>query len=322
SDAVPTNKASGDYSSFFYNPFRKKWCFSIKEGTSRGRSRYYLECDEFLKGADWDKAVFWTSTDRLDEPEPEENYPGAGDTPQLYSLNAVAYESLMIGMHYIHRGPNNGICNKGKFPKLVDLELGFSRDGFHWDRPDRSGFIKGSRVEGSWDRGYLHSTAGVFVVLDDKLIFPYMGTSGIAPGGHRGMYTGGSIGLATLRRDGFASMDGSGELTTRPVQFSGKHLFINATGKLRVELIDGKNNKVLAASKPASGDHTKQRIEWNDLDDLSRFSGKPVRFRFHLNDGELYSFWVTPDEHGASNGYVGAGGPAFNGVRDIKSSTK
>lgn len=317
SDAIPTSKASGDYSSFFYNPFRDKWCFSIKEHTSRGRSRYYLERDEFVKGADWDEAVFWTSTDKLDLPEPEGDYPGAGDAPQLYSLNAVAYESLMIGMHYIHSGPNNGICNKGKFPKLVDLELGFSRDGFHWDRPDRSGFIKGSRVEGAWDRGYLHSTAGVFVVLDDKLIFPYMGTSGIAPSGSRGMYTGGSIGLATLRRDGFASMDGSGALTTRPVHFSGKHLFVNATGDLRVEVLDSKNDKVLASSKPTSGDDTKRRVEWDDFADLEQFAGTPVRFRFHLENGELYSFWVTPDVNGASNGYVGAGGPAFHGVRDL-----
>ncbi len=316
SDAVPTSKASGDYSSFFYNPFREKWCFSIKEHTSRGRSRYYLESDAFLDGFDWEKSVFWTSSDKLDQPEPEERYPGASQPAQLYSLNAVAYESLMVGMHYIHRGPNNGVCNKGKFPKLVDLELGFSRDGFHWDRPDRSGFIKGSRTEGSWDRGYLHSTAGVFVVLDDKLIFPYMGTSGIAPSGHRGMYTGGSIGLATLRRDGFASMDGSGELTTRFVRFSGKHLFVNAVGELRVEVLDSKTGKVLATSKTTSGDHTKQRIEWQDATDLSQFSGDRVRFRFHLKDGEFYSFWVTSDEGGASNGYVGAGGPAFDGVRD------
>ncbi|CAN0591893.1 unnamed protein product, partial [Laminaria digitata] len=71
SDAVPTSMASGDYSSFFYNPFRKKWCFSIKEHTSQGRSRNYLETDEFLDGADWEKSVFWTSADKLDKPEPE-----------------------------------------------------------------------------------------------------------------------------------------------------------------------------------------------------------------------------------------------------------
>ncbi len=316
SKALPTSMASGDYSSFFYNPFREKWCFSIKEHTSRGRSRNYLETDNFLDGFDWKKSVFWTSSDKLDKPEPEEQYPGKSQPAQLYSLNAVAYESLMVGMHYIHRGPSNRVCNEGKFPKLVDLELGFSRDGFHWDRPDRSGFIKGSRTEGSWDRGYLHSTAGVFVMLDDKLVFPYMGTSGIAPSGHRGMYTGGSIGLATLRRDGFASMDGTGELTTRFVKFSGKHLFVNAVGELRVEVLDIKDDKVLATSKTFSGDDTKRRIEWENSADLSQYSGDRVRLRFHLKDGEFYSFWITPDENGASNGYVGAGGPAFDGVRD------
>lgn len=315
SDAMPTTIAADDYCSFFYNPFREKWVFSIKMGTSRGRSRYYYESDDFLAGADWKKSVFWTCTDKLDLPEPQGRYPGAGEQAQLYSLNAVAYESLMVGMHYIHRGPNNKICEEGKFPKLLDLELGFSRDGFHWDRPDRSGFIVGSRSEGSWDRAYLHGAAGVFVVLDDQLVFPYMGTSGIAPSGHRGMYTGGSIGLATLRRDGFASMDGPGELTTRPVKFKGKHLFVNVNGEVRVELLD-EVGKLISSSKVASGDQTKYKIEWSDRSDLSDLVGRSVKFRFHLTGGSLYAFWVTPDEKGASNGYIGAGGPAFNGVRD------
>ncbi len=313
SDAVPTSIAADDYCSFFFNPFREKWCFSVKRGTSRGRSRYYFESDDFFKGADWENAVYWTCADKLDRPEPVGRYPGAGEQAQLYSLNAVAYESLMVGMHYIHRGPKNEICEQGKFPKLTDLELGFSRDGFHWDRPDRSGFIMGSRTEGSWDRGYLHGAAGVFVVLDDQLVFPYMGTSGIAPNGHRGMYTGGSIGLATLRRDGFASMEGAGTLTTRRVNFKGDHLFVNFNGELRVEVLD-EAGTVLARSKAISGDHTKAKVE---MPELSTLVGRPVRFRFHLTRGSLYAFWVTPDAAGASNGYVGAGGPGFSGVRDV-----
>jgi len=315
SDAVTTSIAADDYCSFFFNPFREKWVFSIKKGTARGRSRYYFESDDFLKGADWGKAVYWTNADRLDAPEPAGRYPGAGDAPQLYSLNAVAYESLMVGMHYIHRGPKNEICDAGKFPKLLDLELGFSRDGFHWDRPDRRGFIVGSRAEGAWDRAYLHGTAGVFVVLDDQLVFPYMGTSGVAPSGKRGMYSGGSIGLATLRRDGFASMDGPGTLTTRPVKFSGGHLFANLNGELRAEVLD-ESGKVLASSQPVSGDATKRRLEWTGRTDLAAFAGRAVRFRFHVTRGSLFAFWMTPDANGASNGYVGAGGPGFNGVRD------
>jgi hypothetical protein len=41
-----------------------------------------------------------------------------------------------------------------------------------------------------------------------------------------------------------------------------------------------------------------------------------VRFRFHLSNGSLYSFWVSPDDSGASHGYIGAGGPGFTGPTD------
>ena len=126
SPAVATDSAADDYCSFFYNPFRSKWCFSIKHTQRRGRCRYYLESDDFLQGHGWSRAVYWTNADRLDQPEPAGRYPGAGDAPQLYSLNAVAYQSLLVGMHYIHRGPNNAVCNEGKFPKLIDF-LGHAR---------------------------------------------------------------------------------------------------------------------------------------------------------------------------------------------------
>jgi hypothetical protein len=315
---VPAN--ASDYTSFFYNPFRDKWVFSIKRNGPRGRSRYYCESDEFLSGADWSDAVYWCNADRLDRPEPDGGYPGAGDAPQLYSLNAVAYESLMIGMFYLHRGPKNDVCEAGQYPKLTDLAIGYSRDGFHWSRPDRRSFIAGSRDEGTWDRAYLHGAAGVFVLLNDQLVFPYVGFSGVAPDGTRGMYTGGSIGIATLRRDGFASMDGGpagGTLTTRPLRFAGKHLFVNldaADGELLVELLDAESN-VLATSRHTSGDDSKIRIEWDGPADLSEFVGKPVRFRFSLKNGQLYSFWVGAED-GASQGYLGAGGPGYPSRRD------
>ena len=312
SKPVPCSTPAGDYGSIFYNPFRGKWVQSIKQDSQRGRSRYYVESENFLDGADWSRAVYWTNADRLDQPEPDETYPGPPAPPQLYSLAAVAYESLMIGMHQIHRGPDNRICDEGGFPKLTDLELGFSRDGFHWDRPDRRGFIRGERKEGAWDRAYLHTTTGVFVVLEDQLVFPYCAYSGDAGGGKGDIYGGASIGLASLRRDGFASMEGTGMLTTRPVTFSGEHLFVNAVGRLRVELLD-EAGKVLATSETIAIDSTKEKIE---LPDLAGLVGKPVRFRFHLEDGSLYSFWVSKDPDGASGGYLGAGGPGYAGLKD------
>ena len=317
SASAPTGKA-GDYCSIFHNPFRNVWCYSIKQGGKHGRNRWYHESRDFLAGADWSKSVFWANADRLDDPDPQVGVPA-----QLYSLSAVAYESVMLGMFQIHLGPDNKICNDGKFPKTTELKLGFSRDGFHWDRPDRRAFIAATRKEGDWDRAYLHTTTGVCVVLEDELVFPYCAFSGIAPSGTRGMYSGASVGLAMLRRDGFASMDAgekSGVLTTRPLKFSGRHLFVNVVakdGELQVEAL-GADDKVLATSKPLTGNTTKRRIEWNDGADLSALSGNPVRFRFRLTNGQLFAFWVTPDPNGASNGYVAAGGPQYNGTKDAK----
>jgi len=325
SQPVPTGKA-GDYCSFFFNPFRNVWAFSIKQGGPRGRCRYYFENTDFLKGANWSNSVYWVGADRLDQPEPAGRYPGAGEPTQLYSLNAVAYESVMLGEFYIHRGPKNEICDKGQFPKLMDLSLGFSRDGFHWQRPDRRAFIAGERTEGSWDRAYVHGTAGVCLVMDDRLWFPYTAFSGSAPSGKHGMYTGGSIGLATLRRDGFASLDAgekTGTLTTRPLRFKGENLFVNFAapqGELRVEVLtlEGKTYGGYSAATcvPLRGDSTRQRVTWRGAENIARAKEKNVKLRFTLTNGALYSFWVTDDKNGASHGYVAAGGPAFSGTMD------
>lgn len=317
SDAVPAGNSS-DYSSFFYNPFRKRWVYSIKASVPpRHRVRRYAESAEFASPGVFDTSVFWVGADKLDKPDPK-----FGDTPQLYSLGAVGYESLMLGMFYVHVGPHNTVCQKLKSPKVIDLKVGFSRDGFHWDRPFRDPFIPSSRTEGSWDKGYVHSPAGIFFVVGDKLVFPYSGCSGTAPDGRKGMYAGQSIGLATLRRDGFASMDAvtaAGTLTTRKIIFKGEHLFVNLSapeGELSVEVID-EVGKVVASSEVTRGDSTRLLIKWSGISTLAKFKGKPVRLRFHLTKGQLYSFWVTPDSNGASYGYLGGGSPDAKGVCDL-----
>jgi hypothetical protein len=164
------------------------------------------------------------------------------------------------------------------------------------------------------------------VVLDDEILFPYSGTSGIGINGRRGMYSGISIGLASLRRDGFASMEARevpGTLTTRAVAYQGRHFFVNAAvgkGELKVEMLDAAGD-VLASSRPMTADSTRQRLGWEPNADLAQHQGKPVRFRFHLREGQLYAFWISDDPSGASRGYVGAGGPSFRGVRDLAQTT-
>jgi hypothetical protein len=57
-------------------------------------------------------------------------------------------------------------------------------------------------------------------------------------------------------------------------------------------------------------------VTWTGATGLSSLAGKHVRFRFYLQNGELYSFWVTRSVAGASYGYVAAGGPGFTAPTD------
>jgi hypothetical protein len=296
-----TPAAVGDRTTIFYNPFRKKWIFSVRVGgevQGLPRHRLYEESDTFLPKA-WSPR-YWIAADALDPFRQGAN----GNPPQLYNLDCVAYESLMLGLFTVFRGDLNDR------PKLNDVCVGFSRDGLSWSRPDRQPFI-GLGDAGSWNFGNVQSAGGCCVVMGDELGFFVSGRAGIPGTPEHGRC---STGLATLRRDGFASMEGTGSLTTTPVVFAGSHLFVNAAidGELRAELL-GLDDTVLissAACVPVKGDSTRHRVTFSLPADLGAHSEQPVRFRFLLERASLFSFWVTTDAEGRSGGHLGAGGPA------------
>jgi len=334
SDPIKTGPC-GDRSTIFYNPFRKMWVYSIRntgdvEKSPIGRCRYYHENTDFLKGAAWQKGepVYWTGADRLDFVDPY-----IGQQPQLYNLSAVGYESLMLGLHQIHLGPPNEVCSEKGVPKITELMVSFSRDGFHWARPEREAFIPAERKQGYWDRGYVQSVGGLCAIVGDQLWFYYIGFSGNSRKASsefvkNGMHDNGSTGIAVLRRDGFMSLradDRGGVVTTRPVTFNGKHLFVNVNcpeGQLKVEILDRDHSVIAPYSSadcvPVSADSTIKQIVWKNAGNLASLKNKPVRFRFYLAKGDLFSFWVSPDESGASHGYNAAGGPGFKGDMDIE----
>jgi len=330
--------SQGDRTTLHWNPFRSVWVESMraqptlpatanKPAISNARVNYYVETTDFLnwKPADFTDS-FWTSADEYDPP-----YVAGGAPPQLYNLDAVAYESLMVGMFsWLHPGPADPAndSNGAPGPALVELGVGFSRNGLNWVRPTRGGgpanaFIPASNLQGTWNMGNTQSTGGGFLVVGNELWFYFSGRNG--PHGHE---TAGSTGMATLRRDGFYSMDaGSTEsvLTTRQVHFSGKYLFVNVNdplGSLQVEVLDSNGNVIPAFARQnsvaVSVDSTLQQMTWNGVTDLSSLTapGTSVQFRFYLTNGQLYSFWVSPSTNGASNGYVGAGGPGYTGNVD------
>lgn len=315
----------GDRSTFFWNPFRQVWVFSLRDDVGGNqRHRRYFECRDFAK-ARWNtgEPPLWIGADRRDLWRPEYNSP-----PELYNLDCVAYESLMIGLFTIWHGEHTAR------EKPNDISVGYSRDGFHWSRPTRDAFIGVSETAGDWNWANVQSAGGCCLTVGDRLYFYVSGRQG-EPGTNRPGVC--STGLATLRRDGFASLSDDvsapqpvrarqsppSSVTTRPLRFSGGQLFVNAvvSGSLRVEVLDREGRVIPPFSSanaiPVTGDATRIPVAWQSGASLKSLAGEVVRFRFTVTRGRLYSFWVSGSPTGASGGYVAAGGPGFRSGRDV-----
>lgn len=315
-------KNRGDRSTFFWNPFRRTWVFSLRDDVDgRQRHRRYYETRDFAS-ANWEAAppTLWAGADSLDLRRPAYNTP-----PELYCLDCVAYESVMLGLFTIWHG------ERPEREKPNDVTLGYSRDGFHWSRPNRDAFLGVSAQEGAWNWANVQSAGGGCLVIGDTLYFYVSGRQG-EPGTNRpGVCT---TGLATLRRDGFASLTDDratpqpvrvrslpASVTTRPIRFAGSHLFVNAdvAGEMKVEALDqaGRVLPGYGADRcvAITGNATRLPVAWSGSP-IGALAGETVRFRFRIDRGRLYSFWVSATPAGASGGYVGAGGPGFRDIVD------
>ena len=203
-------------------------------------------------------------------------------------------------------------------------ELLVSRDGDDWTRVAPHWEFMRPGLWGAWD-GSLVGLAKP-IVLDDEILIYYTGSNlpgGVAHAGHPqhdlvhrmadGQRLGFAIGVARMRRDGFASMDGyepTGTLTTRPLLFDGESLVVNARapdrpfgagsppaapfGRLRVELLDAGGEPLPGFSAADfdtfTGDEVRHTATWRGSDDVGQLERRPVRLRFHLTNAALYSF--------------------------------
>jgi hypothetical protein len=198
------------------------------------------------------------------------------------------------------------------------VQLTSSRDLVNWERVgDRQPFMPLGAAD-SYDSGQIYTTNRPIVVGDEIWIY-YAGwecTHGhpiewatetdkfprISEAVKRASpRTRATINLATLRLDGWVSVDAGAEegvLTTRPLRFEGRQLVLNvvAKGRVSVEILDdaGTTIKGFRADDcdSFSGDAIRHVVQWRGSSDVSGLASKLVRLRFRLRDAKLYSFAI------------------------------
>ncbi|MBN1943283.1 MAG: hypothetical protein JW849_08320 [Phycisphaerae bacterium] len=283
--AEPIMHQAQDASAVFWDHVEKKWIFSCKIFINGKRARGYAESRDFEHYTDTYPILVADEKD--------------GSADELYGFSILRYQSAYVGLLKVYH-TDTGLC---------DVQIAFSRNGKHWLREDRTPFIPNDPTEGVWDHGNIDDT-GFPVQMGDELWFYYAGRSVT----HDFKPNDGSMGLGTLRLDGFVSLDASaagGVLTTQPVRLSGDTLYVNADvggGEMQVEILDTtqRQSKVdevdipiapflKTDSIPITADGVRQAVIWKDQPSLKTLEQRPVRLRFHMKNAKLFSFWTEKD---------------------------
>lgn len=318
-NATPSGSVA-DRSTVYKNPFRNVWVWSMRHNVRvhsgdpyTVRARDYMEHRDPAAGnkaAKADLKNFWFGPWPNEQKHP--HYSNNDGSPGIYNQDAIPYESIMLGLFSVWQGPENDVCNRDGVIKRNQIMLGYSRDGYSWLREDMNPFLAVDENPTAWNNANLQSAVGSPMIVGDKLYFYLSG---------RKLVDGSEIvttGLATLRRDGFASMSGSGELQTEPMRFKGKYFFVNADvrGNLLVEIQDRNGNAIEGFSrtdcKAVTGDGTRLAVTWKNGKTLEALENTTIRVKFYLADGDIYAFWISDAETGESRGYTAGGGPGLN----------
>lgn len=250
---------------------------------------------------------------------------------QFYQMAPLPYGDIFLGLiAAYHQETLKPLPPDQPWTDRKNLHLAYSRNGITWQRVGKHGAIPPRELEqdrnwmqiaqdavflpyGTKDNDWDWGTVSPYympepIVVGDEIWFYYVGQKGR----NWWNYTGDppkldkqarepfrAVGLATLRIDGFISVDAEndGTLTTKPLVFLGDTLVVNANakgGSLVVEALDEKGKAIPgfagADCKPITTDSIRHIVTWKGNADCHLLQARPIRLRFHLTRAKLYSF--------------------------------
>lgn len=287
----PVITDGGDVGQFMWDPFIDRYRGYVKLNSYvNGLKRRSVGLSTTANIESWPPLALILEPDTFDD-----RWVPAGTVQRthLYGMSVFAYESMYLGFLWIFRATDAD----GYYIGPVYAELVSSRDGVSWKREE------GTRppilplgTPGQWDDGQLY-TAIAPVFNGDTLMVYYGACDNVH--GYATKQLNCAIGLATLRKDGFVSLDAgstAGSMSTKSLLGASGPLRVNyqaSGGSLKVEILDVDGQTIPGYSEneciALQGNSVDQVVTWQTRAELP--SGiSPIRIRFILQNASLYSF--------------------------------
>jgi hypothetical protein len=235
---------------------------------------------------------------------------------EFYGVQVFRRGDVLLGLLWVYDaaydmarlGTNNQYA-------IVEVQLVASRDGIHWRRVGDRQPVVPRGEPGAFDSHMIFYHSLPIAVGDEWWLY-YVGFNE----GHtaRNCYTPEtrerywadvasgrrhlpSIGLASVRQEGFASLAaGAGDATliTRPLRPGGGRLRLNAAvrpgGEVRVEVQDAAGTPLdgfgAADCTAVRSDGVRLPVRWGDRDGDPGWARREIKLRFRLREAELFAF--------------------------------
>lgn len=181
----------------------------------------------------------------------------------------------------------------------MDTQLAWSADGLKWERVGGRRPVLPMGGEGAWDSHFVVPTLNSPIANGDRLLVPYTGGSTKHGSGRSHKK---AIGLATIRRDGWVSLEAGraseGVLLTNPLPLTEPmrlDLNVNAyNGYVAADVLtpDGSavESYVAESSKVEKIDAVSHRVAWGKQSVVQPIKGGACLLRFKMKQGSLFSF--------------------------------
>ena len=274
----------------------------LRFGPPNTRMISRIQSEDFIHWSPKITVLRWT---KFEEPQ----------KTQFYQMAPMPYAGGYVGVlgAYHHRW-QKPVPPDQPWTDRQDLHLVYSRNGVTWSRVGGRGaipheelsqprnwkqevrdatFVPYGRKDKDWDWGFVlpYFTPDP-IVVDDRIYFYYAAQNAR----HFWMYSGDppekdpnakdpnrGVGLATLRLDGFVSIEAGSEggtMTTRPFVFLGDTLELNADatdGVIVVDALDGDGNVISGFSRaecvPITSDNLRHSLSWAGHENLHQLQG-------------------------------------------------